>query len=90
MQKLGLLYPAGELGFDAEPCVAQPSRHSCESTAARLALAGERRLERLVVRVHADPHHVKLAVGKVESARDRVDLDAGQELQREGTPAGSA
>ena len=54
----------------------------------------ERRLERLVVGIHAQPEHVQLAARdlEAEAARDGVDLDAGDEVEagRDAAPAATS
>ena len=69
-----------DLGIDRQPDVAQPVDRPLEAAPALVALGGERRLERLVVRVHAEPEDVELALPQAEVAGDQgVDLDAGDE-----------
>ena len=61
------------------PGLPEPGDHLVEPGASRISLPCQRRLERLVVRVDADPEHVDLALGDVVPvpADDGVDLDPG-------------
>ena len=63
-----------------------------EPDAPRRALRGELRLERLVVGVHPEAQDVQLAVLQAEMPRvdDRVDLDAGDQLDGAGTAPAAA
>ena len=65
------------------PGVAQALQRGVEPGAARGPLAGQGRLERLVVGIHAQAEHVQLAARDLEAepARDGVDLDARDEVE---------
>ena len=66
--------------------LAQPGDGGREAEAPCAALGGERRLERLVVRVHPEAEDVELALGQaqVQVAGDGVDLDGRDEVQPVG------
>ena len=76
------------MGVDRHPDLRQPPNRPFEPGASRGALPGERRLECLVGRVHPEAEHVELAVEQRDVASDRVDLDAGNELEAGGQGVG--
>ena len=70
----------GDLGVDRQPQLAQQVDGPRESRPPGRALAGEDRLERVVVRVHAEAQDVQLGLPQAEVAgHERVDLDARDE-----------
>ena len=77
-----------DLGVNADPGIAEPPQRRHEPCASRRALGGQRGLERLVVRVHLEPEDVQLATRDLEpeAARDGVDLDPGDQLERLAEP----
>ena len=73
----------GQVRVDRKPDLAQPGDGGREAQAPCPALGGDRRLEGVVGRVHADPQDVQLALGQaqVQVAGDGVDLHGRDEVQ---------
>ena len=71
----------GDVGVDRHPDLGQERNGPLEPSPARQPLGGERGLERIVGRVHPESEDVELAVLERDAARDRVDLDAGDQLK---------
>ena len=69
-----------DLRIDRQPEVPQQDHRPLEPLATATALGGEGRLERLVVRIHAEPEDVELALPQSEVAgHEGVDLDTRDE-----------
>ncbi len=72
------------MGVDRHPDLRELPNRPFEPNATCGSLAGERGLECLVGRVHPEAEHVEFAVEQWDVASDRVDLDAGDELEARG------
>ena len=78
---------AADLRIDRKSELAEAIDGPGEPDAALIALGDHRGLERLVVRVHAEPEDVQLAFPQAQVARhEGVDLDARDErhVRRDG------